>query len=128
MIYRLSGEKGYTRTHNLSDALNVQPPSATKMIQKMSELKLVNYEKYGIITLTAKGEEIGRALLKRHMIVEEFLKFIGITKNILEETEKIEHTISVDTLQRLSNLTAFLKDNPHILQAFEDFQSLNPSQ
>lgn len=127
MIYRLSLEKGYTRTHNLAAALNVQPPSTTRMIQRMSELKLVNYEKYGIITLTQKGEEIGQALLHRHMIVEEFLKLIGITINILEETEKIEHTLSPDTLQHLASLTAFLKNNPQIVQALRDFQAQTPS-
>jgi len=122
MIYRLSAEKGYTRTHDLAAALNVQPPSTTRMIQRMSELGLVNYEKYGIITLSQKGKEIGKALLQRHLIVEEFLKLIGITEGILEETEKIEHTISVGTLQRLGSLTMFLKNNPQVLKAFEDFQ------
>lgn len=125
MIYRLSVEKGYTRTNDLAAALNVQPPSTTRMIQKMSELKLVNYEKYGIITLSLKGKTIGEALLHRHLMVEEFLELIGITRNILEETEKIEHTISVDTLQRLAGLTAFLKNNPQILKAFKDFQDEN---
>ncbi len=125
MIYRISNEKGYTRTQDLAIALNVQSPSATRMIQRMSGLKLVNYEKYGIITLSQKGKEIGEALLHRHMMVEEFLKLIGITKNILEETEKIEHTISIETLQCIANLTAFLKNNPKVLKAFEDFQTQN---
>lgn len=125
MIYRLSAEKGYTRTHDLAATLNVQPPSTTRMIQRMSELRLVNYEKYGIITLSNKGKEIGEALLQRHMMVEEFLELIGITENILEETEKIEHTISVGTLQCIANLTAFLKNNPQVLKAFKDFQAQN---
>lgn len=126
MIYRLSAAKGYTRTHDLAAALNVQPPSTTRMIQRMSELGLVNYEKYGMITLSRKGEEIGEALLKRHVIVEEFLKLIGVTENILEETEKIEHTISIDTLQRLNSLTLFFTNKPEVLKEYLDFQALNP--
>ena len=35
MIYRLSYDNGFTRIHELSSALNVQPPSATKMVQKL---------------------------------------------------------------------------------------------
>lgn len=127
MIYRLSIEKGYTRTHDLAAALNVQPSSTTRMIQRMFELKLVNYEKYGIITLSQKGKEIGEALLHRHMVVEEFLKLIGTTEDILEETEKIEHTISVGTLQCIANLTAFLKNNSQVLKAFKEFQAKNLS-
>lgn len=122
MIYRLSVEKGYTRTHRLAAALNVQAPSTTRMIQKMAQLELVNYEKYGIITLTAKGQEIGEALLQRHNIVEEFLALIGTATNLLQETEMIEHTISSPTLQRLAVLSAFLKNNPQVLQAFRDYQ------
>ena len=33
MIYRLSKENGYTRINELSNALNVQPPSATRMVK-----------------------------------------------------------------------------------------------
>lgn len=127
MIYRLSAQKGYTRTRHLATALNVQPPSTTRMIQRMSDLHLVNYEKYGMITLSQKGKEIGAALLQRHMLVEEFLKLIGITKNILMETEKIEHTISVDTLQCFANLTEFLKTNPKVLKQFKNFKIQNSS-
>ncbi len=123
MIYRISTSKGYTRTQDLAAALNVQSPSVTRMIQRMAELRFVNYEKYGIITLSQKGEEIGKALLHRHIVVEEFLKLIGITENILEETEKIEHTISVETLQCLANLTSFLKNRPQLLKTFEDFHT-----
>ena len=47
MIYRLSADKGFTRVNDLASALNVQPPSVTKMIQKLADLKLIKYEKYG---------------------------------------------------------------------------------
>lgn len=50
MIYRLSIKTGFVRLHELANALNVQPPSATKMVQKLAELNLINYEKYGVIT------------------------------------------------------------------------------
>ena len=127
MICRLSREKGYTRTFDLAEALNVQPPSTTRMIQRMSELDLVNYERYGIITLSPKGKEIGEALLQRHGVVEEFLGLIGITDDLLKETEKIEHTISANTLKCLADLTAFLKQNPQIIKDFRDFQAVNPA-
>jgi len=125
MICRLSRDKGYTRTFDLAQSLNVQPPSTTRMIQRMSELGLVNYEKYGVITLSPKGKEIGEALLQRHTMVEEFLRLIGITEDILKETEKIEHTIGTKTLRCLAELTSFLKSNPAIIEEFRNFQSAN---
>ena len=44
-------------------ALNVQPPSVTKMIQKLSEINLIKYEKYGVIMLEDKGLKLGKASL-----------------------------------------------------------------
>lgn len=60
MIYRLSLNKGYLRINELSNALNVQPPSATRMVQKLSEERLVKYEKYGIIILEESGKKTWR--------------------------------------------------------------------
>jgi len=121
MIYRLSTRTRYTRINELASALNVQPPSATKMVQKLAELELVNYRRYGIILLSDKGVQIGRALYRRHNIIEDFLRMIGVTEGLLEETEKIEHTISVQTLDCMHNLMTFFKDNPDIVKEFEEY-------
>lgn len=115
MIYRLSMKTGFTRIHELSNALNVQPPSATKMVQKLSELKLLKYEKYGVIMLEENGKKVGEGLINRHNIISEFLSSIGVPSSILlEETEKIEHTISKSTLKCFSDFIRFLKLNPEI--------------
>ncbi|NMA03801.1 MAG: Fur family transcriptional regulator [Clostridiales bacterium] len=122
MIYRLSGSNGYTRINVLSNALNVQPPSVTRMVQKLAEIHLVNYERYGVITLTEKGKLKGSMLLMRHNIIEGFLKSIGVSKDILEETEKIEHTIGRETLKCMASYLSFLKDNPHIEKKFKTYR------
>ena len=122
MIYRLSQVIGFTRIHDLAAALNVQPPSATKMVQKLAEVGVVNYEKYGIVLLNDKGKEIGEALMERHRIIEDFLKLLGVTENVLEETEKIEHTISAKTLQCLADFVQFLKIRPDLIIEFESYR------
>ena len=111
MSYRLTLEKGYARIGDLAEALHVQPPSASKMMQKLTELGYVQYEKYGLIELTSKGNELGRYLLKRHQIVEKLLILIGVTDNLLEQTEKIEHNLSAKTLEKIETLVLFLEDN-----------------
>ncbi len=122
MIYRLSRYTGFTRIHDLAAALNVQPPSATKMVQKLAELAFVNYEKYGIIVLSKKGRRTGKALLERHCIIEDFLKLLGVGEEaVLEETEKIEHTISVQTVSCLADFVRFFKHRPELIKEFEIF-------
>lgn len=126
MIYRLSINTGFTRIHELSDALNVQPPSATKMVQKMSELDLLKYEKYGVIMLKENGRNIGEGLLKRHKIIEQFFRIIGVPEeNILQETEKMEHTICDKTVNRLFDFVGFMNDNPDILLRYKNYINLN---
>ncbi|MDP4146851.1 MAG: transcriptional regulator MntR [Bacillota bacterium] len=122
MIYRLSEQIGFTRIHDLAKALNVQPPSATKMVQKLSEAKLIDYEKYGIIILTEAGKNKGRFLLYRHNIIEGFLRLLGISDSILEQTEKIEHTISNKTLEYFSDFINFIQENPEIISKFDSYR------
>lgn len=125
MIYRLSMDTGFTRIHELSDSLNVQPPSATRMVQRLAELQLIKYEKYGVIMLKEDGKCMGKALLKRHNTIEEFLRVLGISETgLLMETEKIEHTISEDTIKCFEEYMNFLKDNPEIIIKFDAYRNL----
>lgn len=122
MIYRLSNGAGYTRINDISKSLNVQPSSVTKMVQRLSELNLVNYEKYGMIILSKEGSEKGKYLLQRHNTIEEFLKLLGTSCNVLEETEKIEHTISDDTVKCFVDMIEYMKKNPEVLRDFQEFR------
>jgi Mn-dependent DtxR family transcriptional regulator len=121
MIYRLSQKNGFTRINELSSALNVQPPSATKMVQKLADIQLIKYEKYGVIFLEEKGKQAGEGLLKRHNVVEDFLKLLGLKNGILEETEKIEHTINSETLKCIENMKNFLKEHPEIVDEYTEY-------
>lgn len=123
MIYRLSLNTGYTRIHELSDAINVKPPSATKMVQKLAELKLLKYERYGILILENAGKRLGETLLNRHNVIESFLMIIDVQEaDVLEETEKIEHTINKKTTKCFQDFVEFIKDNPEIVTDFKAYR------
>lgn len=111
MIYRKSLEEGYTRINILAESLNVQPPSATKMVQKLTKFGFVSYEKYGIVQLTEKGEAMGDFLLNRHKIIEDFFKIIGVEEDILINIELMEHNITKDALDKIEKLNNFFKNN-----------------
>ena len=123
MICRLSQDKGYTRVSELSSALNVQPPAATRMVQKLAEMKLIKYEKYGVLVLNETGREMGNYLLQRHGIIDKFLKILGVSDSQrLESTEKMEHTIGKETLQCISLFIEYVEETPHFLTAYNLFR------
>lgn len=110
-IYLLSLEKGYTRVSDVADALSVQPSSASKMAQKLGESGYIEYERYGRISLTGKGRRIGKQLLDRHLLLERFLRRIGVPEQQIEgEVEQLEHHISWSTLELLRSLVHDLED------------------
>ena len=100
MIYRLSiGNNSGIRVNDLSGALNVRPPSTTKMMKRLLQLNICEYKKHGAIFLTDNGTNIGKNLLLRHNTIEAFLKYIGVEETLLDQTEKIEHLINSETLE-----------------------------
>jgi Mn-dependent DtxR family transcriptional regulator len=123
MAFRLGKDKGYTRMGDLAEALHVQPPSASKMVQKLADMGYLNYEKYGVVEFTDLGRETGEYLLKRHETIEKFLMMIGVRQNILEDTEKMEHNISDETYQMMIIFLQFMQQNIHWQEMYKKFSS-----
>lgn len=123
MACRLSSEEGFTRVNDLARALNVKPPSVTSMIRRMCEKDLIRYEKYGVIRLTARGEQVGRYLLQRHAMLETFLTAIGVPGNLLENVERIEHNLTPEATECLSILVDFIRENPGWFCEFEEYRA-----
>jgi len=123
MIYRSHLQEGYARTSQLAAQLNVQASSVTKTVQKLSRLGLLNYEKYGLIRLTEKGKRIGSFLLKRHILIENFLKLIGVKEPyLLRDTEMIEHHLSLNAFHKIKLLYKFLQANPAVMDQFNHYK------
>jgi Mn-dependent DtxR family transcriptional regulator len=111
-IYSLIEEKGYARVSDIAEALKVHPSSVTKMVQKLDQSKYVVYEKYRGLVLTAKGKKVGKRLLDRHTLLEEFLTMIGVNEeNIYKDVEGIEHHLSWDSITCIEYLVQYFKND-----------------
>ena len=102
-IYLIKELKGVVRVKDVAKNLKVKMPSVTGAIKKLASLDLVIYERYGLIKLTKKGENLAKEVYKKHDALFVFLtKFLGVTKKVaLEEACAIEHNISDLTLKKL---------------------------
>lgn len=124
MIYRCYLKDKYVRVNKVAQMLNVRDSSVSKMMKKLGAMSLIKYEKYELITLTEKGKVLGEYLLERHNIIEEFLNNLGGSKEILKETELIEHVISRNTVGCLKSLNEFLKCNPEVLKKYNMYKNM----
>lgn len=73
--------------------------------------------------LEDKGLKLGKALLYRHNLIEDFLKLLNITEGILAETEKMEHTINDEILTGIKDLVDFFNDNPELLEKLNKYRN-----
>ncbi|MNJ43737.1 Transcriptional regulator MntR [compost metagenome] len=122
-IYKLIDEKGYARVSDIAEGLEVHPSSVTKMIQKLDKDEYVIYEKYRGLVLTSKGKKIGKRLVERHHLLEEFLEMIGVDEeNIYKDVEGIEHHLSWDSITRIAALVDYFKRDESRIQDLRDVE------
>ncbi len=99
-IYLLQ-RRGQAVTNNaLAEAMSVAPASATNMVKKLDEFKLVKYVPYQGVTLTNLGEQVALEVLRHHRLLELFLHQVLSMSwdQIHEEADRLEHVIS-ETLE-----------------------------
>lgn len=121
-IYLLIDEKGYARVSDIAEYLEVHPSSVTKMVQKLDQGKYLVYEKYRGLVLTPKGKKIGKRLVDRHELLEEFLRIIGVREELIyQDVEGIEHHLSWNTITCLEYLVDYFQEDP---QRVEDLNKL----
>ena len=113
VIYELILEKGAAQVVDISEHLSVSAPTASKMIQKLSDEGLVIYERYRAVILTPAGTELAKRLRQRHDIVMDFLRLIGVEEAAAHRaTEGIEHHLEPATLDKLARLVEHAKKDP----------------
>lgn len=119
-IYLHIERSGVARASDIADSLEVLPSSVTKMVQRLDREGYVYYERYKGIELTEKGLTFGRKLVKRHVILEEFLRIIGVKEDeIYEDVEGIEHHLSWDAIDRITELVETMQANPKFVEQLE---------
>jgi len=104
MIFRIHSNGEVVRIGALAESLNVKPSSASKMVGNLKKQGLVSSEKYGYIKLTEAGSKLGKYLVFRHDTLHHFLCYINQSENELEQVEKIEHFINVETVRNIKRL------------------------
>ena len=115
-IFKLSGkEKVAVSTNAIADELETKASSVTDMIKKLTEKKLVNYQKYQGTTLTKKGHEIAVHIVRKHRLWEVFLlkKLKFQWDEVHDVAEQLEHIKSPKLVEHLDTYLGFPQYDPH---------------
>ncbi|QPC46635.1 transcriptional regulator MntR [Mangrovibacillus cuniculi] len=125
-IYLLIENKGYARVSDIAEALSVHPSSVTKMVQKLDKDGYLIYERYRGLILTAKGNKLGKRLVFRHDLLEQFLHLIGVKKELIyEDVEGIEHHLSWDAIDRIGDLVQYFESDENRVKELRNIQEDN---
>lgn len=123
-IYKIVQKKGYAQVKDIAKVLNIGPSSVTEMMNKLSAEELINYRKYGAVTLTRKGERIGKRTWSKHVVLRDFLMKLDIPEDLADdEACMIEHIISDETLEKLTKFLEFsnMEEDPSWLDHFRHY-------
>ncbi|MEH7452233.1 transcriptional regulator MntR [Gottfriedia acidiceleris] len=128
-IYLLIEDKGYARVSDIAEALSVHPSSVTKMVQKLDKDDYLIYEKYRGLILTQKGKKMGKRLVYRHVLLEQFLRIIGVDENLIyQDVEGMEHHMSWEAIDRIGELVQFFEEDKNRIEALKNIQKSNEAQ
>ena len=102
-IYILENSKKKIRVTEIAKKMNITKPSVTKAMRNLNELELIEYQTYGDIILTPKGNKMAKEILKREDIVETFLvEVLEIDSDVAKkEAIAMKHVISEETAKKL---------------------------
>ncbi len=115
LVHRIGERREAASTSGLARGLRVTDSTITAMVQKLARLHLVARPQPREITLTAKGEQLARQLIRRHRLIEAYLhEFLGYSwDEVHEEAERLEHAVSDRFVEAISEKLGNPATDPH---------------
>jgi DtxR family transcriptional regulator, Mn-dependent transcriptional regulator len=109
------GGAGVSSTKDIADRLSISSASVTNMFARLQEMGFVKYERYHGASLTKAGCIEALRLVRRHRLIETFLKeHLGYPwEKVHEEAERLEHAVSDAFTERLADLLGHPAYDPH---------------
>lgn len=103
-MYILKKQNDNIRVTDIANKMQCTKPSVNKAINNLKDKGLLNYESYGQIELTKKGEELAKKTLETYDIVYVFLKDVLNLdeEEAASEAEKIKLSITDNTVNKLA--------------------------
>jgi DtxR family transcriptional regulator, Mn-dependent transcriptional regulator len=115
-IYKLTQHGGNTvNTNAIAAKIKTKAASVTDMLKKLSDKKLINYQKYQGVSLSPTGKKVAVKVIRKHRLWEVFLveKLAFKWDEVHDMAEQLEHIQSDELIQRLDKFLGFPSKDPH---------------
>jgi len=110
-VYHIVKTNKAARVKDVANYLNIGAPSTSDAIKTLAKKKFINYEPYGIITITQKGIEKAENKLERNIVISNFLeKVLNIESDLIEQTAKqFEYSMHEDVIEKFVQFLSFME-------------------
>lgn len=99
----------------LAQSLGVGSSTVSETVRRLAAQGLLQYRRYGSISLTALGEKYALAMVRRHRLLETYLvSELGYTwDEVHNEAEVLEHAVTDLLIDRIDARLNFPLRDPH---------------
>jgi Mn-dependent DtxR family transcriptional regulator len=99
------------RSIDIVNELEFTKPSVSVAMKKLRENGYINMDSDGYITLTEAGKKIANSMYERHVLISDWLIFLGVDKETaVNDACKIEHGISEQSFKAIKEHISEWKD------------------
>lgn len=114
-LHTLGGATSVVPTSALAGELGVSPPSATLMLRRLRDDRLVVLVPGTGARLSPAGRELALELVRRHRILETFLvRVLGLDwSEVHDDAEVLEHHVSDRVLDAIDRHMGHPTEDPH---------------
>jgi DtxR family Mn-dependent transcriptional regulator len=101
--------------NDIAERMSTRPATVTDMLRKLSDKKLINYEKYKKTQLSKTGNIFALQIIRKHRLWEVFLhqKLKFSWDEVHEVAEELEHIRSSKLIERMDEFLGFPMFDPH---------------
>lgn len=114
-IFEIQEREKRATTSAIAERMEIAAASVTSMLKKLAGLKLISYEPYQGVRLTAAGEKTALEIIRHHRLLELYLaEALDVPwDRVHVEAERLEHALSRDLEERIAAVLGNPTVDPH---------------
>ena len=103
-IFVLGKNEKKVRSIDIVNELGFSKPSVSIAMRNLRAKGYIEIDGNGYIILTCNGQQIAESIYERHMLISDWLIFLGVERNIaINDACRMEHAMSEQSFVAIKN-------------------------